>query len=313
MPLLNPKESYRLLSHAEAHATRSLHCLAASLRHRSVSLLMFLANNLAKEGELSTFDLGRNDMPIYDANSAQKSRASSSAPPESHTAQNMLKSLLHAIVPIWKAQQRLQREADENRAARIVLRHIEEARRAIEEIGIEIRDYRGQAYDPGLHPVAPVVFEEREDCDVETVVETLTPAIFLHGRLLKRSKATIGVPLNKGGETAAVMPPSDSPSEIGVPAVSPPQSEAPTGSTPQTTEEEFRKEESSVPGSVGDQDSEGAARPDDKKERKPRRASTAKSKRPETRTKSSGKSKKSKESKKKTAARRREANTDNES
>jgi hypothetical protein len=108
----------------------------------------------------------------------------------------MISTLVRLAVPLWKAQMRLQKDGDERTSIRAALRHLQSASSVLEASGIEIGDYKGQQYDPGMSPlIAPVAFEEHPTCSSETVIETIAPAVSYRGQIICKSEAVIGVPL----------------------------------------------------------------------------------------------------------------------
>ncbi len=109
---------------------------------------------------------------------------------------DMLMTLVRLAIPLWRAQRRLQKDGGESSATYAALRHMERATELLGECGIQSKDYLGQAYDPGMSAfIAPVTFQQDEGCVQETIIETMSPAVFFRGQIIVKSEVVIGVPV----------------------------------------------------------------------------------------------------------------------
>ena len=137
------------------------------------------------------------------------------ASPRQHLGQadpapQIARPMAELIVSIWRAQRRLEQGGAPERVMLMVQRHLDAAMSRLDELGIELRAYEGQAYDPGMRAVTPTHFEPDGAVAHETVGETTAPAIFLHGKVASKSQATILVPAmtQEDTEASAASPPS---------------------------------------------------------------------------------------------------------
>ena len=136
------------------------------------------------------------------AKSLSVARESNESPPSANAEyergrREMITALVRVTVPLWRAQKRLQRDADGGSgSAFAALRHLERASGTIEECGITIKDYLNQLYDPGMSPfVTPVTFQPDAGSSSETVIETMSPAVFYRGQIVAKSEVVVGVPI----------------------------------------------------------------------------------------------------------------------
>ena len=105
----------------------------------------------------------------------------------------------------WRAKKKMLdvETGEPKEEMRRVYRHVEAILDALTEIGVEILDPCGQAYDTGL-PVRVVSSEEREGLRREEIVETLRPAVRRHGKILQQCEIVLGVPIKT--TTIAITP-----------------------------------------------------------------------------------------------------------
>ncbi|MEP6445873.1 MAG: hypothetical protein ABJ034_13440 [Hyphomicrobiales bacterium] len=108
--------------------------------------------------------------------------------------QQLSRPMTELIISLFRAQRRLEQGGDLERMVFMVQRHIDTAMGRLNEMGIELKAYDGQAYDPGMRAVTPTHFEAHPDVSRDTVGETTAPAIFLLGKMSSKSQAAILVP-----------------------------------------------------------------------------------------------------------------------
>lgn len=113
----------------------------------------------------------------------------------SASSKEFIVRLARLAVPLWRARRRAQAEAEIHPPIRMVLRYLETAFGELEDAGITLADYTGEAYEPGMSAfIRTVAWDERSECAGPTIVETIAPAVFYCGRPILRSEATIGIP-----------------------------------------------------------------------------------------------------------------------
>jgi hypothetical protein len=70
------------------------------------------------------------------------------------------------------------------------------------ELGVELKTYQGERYDPGMRSVAPTHFQVSDEVSHEMVGEVTSPAIFVRGQISSKAQAVILVPPVKTAEGA---------------------------------------------------------------------------------------------------------------
>jgi len=63
--------------------------------------------------------------------------------------------------------------------------------------GLTVREYTGLLYDPGL-PVAVNGYEEIPEILESTIINTIKPAVFLHGNTVQPGEVIVGLPPKQG-------------------------------------------------------------------------------------------------------------------
>jgi hypothetical protein len=78
-----------------------------------------------------------------------------------------------------------------------VYRHIEAMFENFKEIGLEIKDHTGDAFDYGL-PLAVVAAQPTQGISTERVIETLKPTIYWQERMIQMGEVIIATPSSIG-------------------------------------------------------------------------------------------------------------------
>lgn len=115
-------------------------------------------------------------------------------PEQNGSVPHLSRPMSELLVSIWRAHRRLEQGGEPERVMFMVQRHIDAAMSRLDEMGIELRTYDGQTYDPGMRAIVPSQFEPDPTVSRETVGETTAPAIFVNGKVASKSQATIRVP-----------------------------------------------------------------------------------------------------------------------
>jgi hypothetical protein len=110
-----------------------------------------------------------------------------------------LSSVLDVAVEVWRLQDRFKRlQSATGRQDPSITFSIEKIQHVLREIGIETRDYTGQAYNEGMSlDVLTFDYSVEEKPTNRVVQETVSPAIFFDGKLHKMAQVIVG----KAGES----------------------------------------------------------------------------------------------------------------
>ena len=130
-------------------------------------------------------------------------------------ARVLLEGLLAASVAIWKARRSLSAQGDPARLMSIASTQLQMALDAVQDVGLEIRDFSGEPYEPGFRALKPISFEPSEGCVVDTIIRTLSPAIFWNGRMVVRSEGVVGMPVPEDEPAPLAPTPSDAKPKAG--------------------------------------------------------------------------------------------------
>lgn len=103
-------------------------------------------------------------------------------------------SLIDLAIEVWRLQERLKRMSTSiGRDDPASLFAAEKIRDIFSQIGIEIRDFTGQPYNEGMSlDVLTSDYPVGENPPDKIVQETITPAVYFDGKLLKMSQVIIG-------------------------------------------------------------------------------------------------------------------------
>lgn len=114
------------------------------------------------------------------------------------TGNEFLPVLVEVATQAWKAKQRLEKSPATERSedfARIA-RHVEAILDSLAELGLEIKNHTGEAYDYG-QSLTVVASEQREGISHEVVTETIRPTIFLRGHRIQQGEVVIDTPVSR--------------------------------------------------------------------------------------------------------------------
>lgn len=93
-------------------------------------------------------------------------------------------------------------EADDPRERR-ALRQVDRAAAGLADIGVEVDDPIGRRYPPGAEALMQALdYQPRADLEQDTVVQTVAPLVYRHGRIIRRAEVYVGIP----EEPAAARP-----------------------------------------------------------------------------------------------------------
>ncbi|SOD64263.1 hypothetical protein SAMN06297387_115123 [Streptomyces zhaozhouensis] len=107
-------------------------------------------------------------------------------------------ALLRAALGLWRAERKLEQEADALTGAdlRQVRRQVNAIRQALVDDGLEIQEHEGMPFDSG-HSLEVLVFQEEPGLTRETVLETVRPTIHFRGRRIQMGQVIVGRPVRE--------------------------------------------------------------------------------------------------------------------
>ncbi|MEE6308770.1 hypothetical protein V1634_27610 [Plantactinospora veratri] len=129
---------------------------------------------------------------VRDAKPAEKeaSPAEKEAPP----AQPDEAALATAVTNLWRAQRKLaatgERPSPRDRQAG---RYLRTSTEALADAGLVVQDHDDDVFDAGRE-LEVLVYQENPALTAETVIETVRPSVYLHGRLIQVGQVIVGTP-----------------------------------------------------------------------------------------------------------------------
>lgn len=105
-----------------------------------------------------------------------------------------LSSILDIAIEVWRLQDRFTKlQSATGRQDPGIAFSIDKIRHVLREIGIEARDYTGQAYNEGMSLDVLTFDYSAEEKPINRIVqETVSPAIFFDGKLHKMAQVIVG-------------------------------------------------------------------------------------------------------------------------
>lgn len=126
-----------------------------------------------------------------------------SAEPERRAAQSdivvipppILKTLITIATNAWRAKTKMfdEHSGDVREDMKRVYRHVEAIYRNLQEIGVEIKDHTGEAYDDG-QPMRVIASQPTPNLAKKRVLETLLPTVYFNGHILQNGEIVIATP-----------------------------------------------------------------------------------------------------------------------
>lgn len=102
--------------------------------------------------------------------------------------------LADAVTNLWRAQRRMDRAGKEAAAhVRHPARFLRTCSTLLADGGLVVQDHDGDRFNPG-HSLEVLAFQEDASLAGETVLETVRPTIYLHGRRIQMGQVIIGHP-----------------------------------------------------------------------------------------------------------------------
>ncbi|MEU0524664.1 hypothetical protein [Streptomyces niveus] len=139
------------------------------------------------------------------------------------------KALADAATNLWRAQRRLTRQGEAaSSRSRQTGRYLRSCREALDDAGLLVQEHEGDAFHTG-RSLEALTFEEDPSLTAETVLETIRPTIYLHGRRIQMGQVIVGCPPAPEPATA----PEPEPVPVPAPALTPePEDAVPAPAAP---------------------------------------------------------------------------------
>jgi len=107
---------------------------------------------------------------------------------------NFLKAMADIATNVWKAKVKMLDSSGETREEmKRVYRHVEGVMESFKEIGLEVKDHTGDAFDYGL-PLNVVTTQPTQGITKESVIETIKPTVYWQKQILQRGEVVIATP-----------------------------------------------------------------------------------------------------------------------
>lgn len=119
--------------------------------------------------------------------------AKDDAPPLSES------DLAEAATALWRARRKL--AGAEDRVARQAGRFLSASQDALDAAGVLVQDHDRIPFGSGM-ALEVLLFQDEPDLDVERVVETVRPSIYLTGRRIQMGQVIVGRPAARGNGEA---------------------------------------------------------------------------------------------------------------
>jgi hypothetical protein len=112
------------------------------------------------------------------------------------------KALAEAATNLWRAQRKLAQGKQESQGKQAA-RYLRTCAEALAEAGLTLQDHDGEPFHSG-RSVEVLLYSEDPEAAVETVTETVRPAVYHHDRRIQSAQVIVAVPI------APVADPKDS-------------------------------------------------------------------------------------------------------
>lgn len=108
---------------------------------------------------------------------------------------NMILSMADIATNTWKAKSKMMdgSSGEVRDEMKRVFRHIESIFESFQEMGLEIKDHTGDAFDYGL-PLKVVTTQPTQGITKESVLETIKPTIYWQKQIIQMGEVVIATP-----------------------------------------------------------------------------------------------------------------------
>jgi len=111
---------------------------------------------------------------------------------------SFIQALTTIATNVWRARNKMvdSESGEAKEEMKRVYRYVEAVFDALNQIGIEVRDLQGRAYDSGM-ALKVISFEPTPGLSKEEITETIKPTITLQGQLVQMGEVIVGTPQAK--------------------------------------------------------------------------------------------------------------------
>jgi hypothetical protein len=112
-----------------------------------------------------------------------------------HTIPVSIKDMANIATNVWKAKAKMLDGAsgEVRDEMKRVYRHIESVLESLQEMGLEVKDHTGDAFDYGL-PLKVVTTQPMQGITRENVIETIKPTIYWQQQIIQMGEVVIATP-----------------------------------------------------------------------------------------------------------------------
>jgi hypothetical protein len=117
--------------------------------------------------------------------------------PDAVASQNVLKGMADIATNVWKAKAKMLDGAsgEVRDEMKRVYRHIESVLESLREMGLELKDHTGDAFDYGL-PLKVISTQPTQGITRENVIETIKPTIYWQHQIIQTGEVVIATPVS---------------------------------------------------------------------------------------------------------------------
>ncbi|GAA3758543.1 hypothetical protein GCM10022225_49930 [Plantactinospora mayteni] len=116
-------------------------------------------------------------------------------PPETPPEAPDEAALATAVTNLWRAQRKLATAGDRpSPRDRQASRYLRTSTEALADAGLVVQDHDGDDFNAGRE-LEVLVYQENPALTAETVIETVRPSVYLHGRLVQMGQVIVGTPI----------------------------------------------------------------------------------------------------------------------
>jgi hypothetical protein len=101
--------------------------------------------------------------------------------------------LADAVTSVWRAHRKLTAETDGSRSVQQARKHLESTWRALADTGVVVQGHDHAPFDPG-QALEMVAQQPEPGLSRATVIETISPTIYINGRHVQMGKVIVGSP-----------------------------------------------------------------------------------------------------------------------
>ena len=110
---------------------------------------------------------------------------------------HVVKGMASIATNVWKAKAKMLDNAtgEVREEMKRVYRHIESVLETFDEIGLEVKDHTGDAFDYGL-PLKVITTQPMQGVTRESVLETIKPTLYWQKQIIQMGEVVIATPIS---------------------------------------------------------------------------------------------------------------------